>query len=578
MLSLLVQIYSTLSSDLKVKFISFILLSVFGGIVEALNILVFPLFVALLVNQNESNYSLDSSFGPIMPSLLGDDTFLLLFIIIVIIGFCLKVLILKKCQDLGSNFSSFLALQSYSKVMLQPYTDFLKISRGSRINLYTKGFTRITNSLILVNKIIASIFTSALIVAALIILSPAVSFGIIIFLAAFYYLIVKVINQKLKHNSRLIVSNNTRYIELLSESFESFKQILLNKTHNINAINLHSFDSTAKILEADNNLFSAIPKITIEFLIILSVIIYFYSTKDSAFVDLAIISTFLFAGLRMLPAFQQIFQGYAYVAASSKEFIQLTDTLRLRPRDETFNKHRDKNKIFNEPPQLLVFQNITVSYPNTDSKILDNASFSIPPATNVAIIGETGSGKSTLLDVICGILPISSGSIHIDGQLMIESTKYKNVELLSDWHYSLSRVPQTIFLKNASVLENFTNLKKDLIISKEAILKSLEMTFLLETFNATNSRLDFKIGHNGEFLSGGQRQRLAISQALSMDLPYLILDEPTSALDPSIQDALMSNLLDFCEKKTLIMVTHNHHLLRHFDIILEVKNSKVLIR
>jgi molybdate/tungstate transport system ATP-binding protein len=132
------------------------------------------------------------------------------------------------------------------------------------------------------------------------------------------------------------------------------------------------------------------------------------------------------------------------------------------------------------------------------------------------IMGPTGSGKSLLVKAICGIIPIQSGSIHIDG---------KDVTNIEPRKRQVGYVPQNSSLfPHLSVVDNILfplkirkiN-KKDAIRKTKPIVDALNISSLLE-----RSTLN---------LSGGEQQKVALARALSYNPKLLILDEPVSALD-----------------------------------------------
>ena len=77
--------------------------------------------------------------------------------------------------------------------------------------------------------------------------------------------------------------------------------------------------------------------------------------------------------------------------------------------------------------------------------------------------------------------------------------------------------------------------------------------------------IDTRVGEEGMELSGGQRQRVVLARALLADAPVLVLDEPTAHLDPATAEALMDDVLDAAEERTVLLITHRREGLARMD-------------
>ena len=83
------------------------------------------------------------------------------------------------------------------------------------------------------------------------------------------------------------------------------------------------------------------------------------------------------------------------------------------------------------------------------------------------------------------------------------------------------------------------------------------------------------VGEGGIKISGGQKQRIGIARALFKKPSILILDEATSALDKDTEIKLVNNLINKLKNITIIIVTHKLDLIKNFDKILRIENSKI---
>lgn len=147
---------------------------------------------------------------------------------------------------------------------------------------------------------------------------------------------------------------------------------------------------------------------------------------------------------------------------------------------------------------------------------VDNIDLTVESKEFFVIMGPTGSGKSLLVKAICGIIPIQSGSIHIDG---------KDVTNLEPRKRQVGYVPQNSSLfPHLSVSDNILfPLKIRKINRKEALKKTAP---IIDALNISSLLERTTLN-----LSGGEQQKVALARALSFNPKLLILDEPVSALD-----------------------------------------------
>jgi NitT/TauT family transport system ATP-binding protein len=173
--------------------------------------------------------------------------------------------------------------------------------------------------------------------------------------------------------------------------------------------------------------------------------------------------------------------------------------------------------------------------------ILDRVSFTAARGDFVAIIGPSGCGKSTILKLICGLNPVTSGSIVVDG---LEPSKA--LEKLAFVFQEPTLLPWLDVVRNVEVPLRLHH--SDASGRAEVVRRALSLV---------------RLADRGDFyprqLSGGQKMRVSIARALSVSPSILLLDEPFGALDEMTRDHLNEELLAIRQEFawTAFFVTHS---------------------
>jgi peptide/nickel transport system ATP-binding protein len=215
---------------------------------------------------------------------------------------------------------------------------------------------------------------------------------------------------------------------------------------------------------------------------------------------------------------------------------------------------------------LIEIENLSVTFSAQGRAVqaVRNVSLSVGARESYGLVGESGSGKSTILRAICGLAPVSGGTIRIGG-----------TALPTPRGRAFSAQVQMVFQDPyASLHPRHTvdrTLSEPLAIhgipgSDARVVRALQDVGLPASFR-------FRYPHQ---LSGGQRQRVAIARALMLEPQILLLDEPTSALDASVQAEVLNLLTRLRQDRglTFLMVSHDLAVIDHMtDRILVMQHG-----
>ena len=206
----------------------------------------------------------------------------------------------------------------------------------------------------------------------------------------------------------------------------------------------------------------------------------------------------------------------------------------------------------------IEFKNVSLRYGENLPFVLKNINIKIPAGSTVAIIGRTGAGKSSLVNLIPRLYDATSGKIYIDGE------EIKNIPLRV-LRKSMGVVPQDAFLFSDSIEENILY---GLEAKNNGLFESsVNISRINKDVDAFAEKYKSIIGEKGVTLSGGQKQRIALARALAIDPRILILDDSFSAIDTGTEEEILTNLKEFTNDKTVIIISHRISTVKNADNI-----------
>lgn len=219
---------------------------------------------------------------------------------------------------------------------------------------------------------------------------------------------------------------------------------------------------------------------------------------------------------------------------------------------------------------VLKCKDISISFPNASSPVINNFSCEFRKKKVYCLQGESGAGKSTLAMGIMGLLPLSSGEI----------TFFSEVE---GERLPITYMPQ---MQRPIPGDLGTNVCYPGIFDPKDNVQRAKVTQALneaglKTKGRVGLQLDLKIGSEGQELSGGQLQRLALARVFYHKSPIVIADESTSALDNETETEVISGLKRLADQGScVILIAHKATVLKYADQLLtldkgRLHNSKV---
>ena len=397
------------------------------------------------------------------------------------------------------------------------------------------------------------------IIALLIIVDPKLIFVVVLSLGCAYLLIFySVRNYLTKIGDKRLKSNQSRFTAV-SEAFGAAKEVKVGSLEKFFINKFSNSSQTYSKTQALSIVIGQLPRYILESIAfggIILLIIYKMSQNDNFNNSLPIISLYVLAGYRLMPALQQIYSSFTQLTFAGPSINKLysdLNNLKAYEKDQWQN-----NLTFNK---AITLNHVDYNYPNTSRTALKDINLSIPLNSIVGLIGPTGCGKTTTVDIILGLLEPKNGTLEVDGKVITEQNSRA-------WQRLIGYVPQQIYLSDDTIMANiafgveYKDIDQDMIkqVSKIANLHDFVIEELPKQYQTI-------VGERGIRLSGGQRQRIGIARALYHNPKVLILDEATSALDNQTEEAVMKSINNISKDITIILIAHRLNTVENCDII-----------
>lgn len=214
----------------------------------------------------------------------------------------------------------------------------------------------------------------------------------------------------------------------------------------------------------------------------------------------------------------------------------------------------------------VVCRQVAFSYV-PDKKLIENFNIAIKPGQRVAIVGPTGCGKTTLINLLMRFYDVNEGSICVEN---IDIREVTRKSLRSNY----GMVLQETWLKKGTIRENIVMGKPD--ATEDEIIAVAKASHAHSFIKRLPKGYDTVIGEDGGMLSQGQKQLLCITRVMLCKPPMLILDEATSSIDTRTEMQIQSAFNKLMEGRTTFIVAHRLSTIQNADIILVMKEGKVI--
>ncbi|MDH6110203.1 ATP-binding cassette subfamily B protein [Kitasatospora sp. MAP12-15] len=221
-------------------------------------------------------------------------------------------------------------------------------------------------------------------------------------------------------------------------------------------------------------------------------------------------------------------------------------------------------------PTAVRVENLTYTYPSSDSPSLEKVSLEVRRGEVLALVGENGSGKTTLSKLLAGLYLPTDGAVTWDG------VDTRDLDPHALWRET-GVVPQNYARFPMTARENITLGQPH--GGDEAVHRAALASGADDVLAVLRNDLETLLAREmwgGQELSGGQWQRIAIARAFHRPAGLLVLDEPTSALDPRAEHRIFSGLRELARDRAVVLVSHRLANIAMADRIVVLDHGRVI--
>ena len=374
--------------------------------------------------------------------------------------------------------------------------------------------------------------------------------------------IYKILNDRVKKESRILVKKKHFFQGLLIQYVNLFKYLKASGKINTYSDKLErstvTIEKTNVVMGKLKAMLNSIREPLM--ILILSIVIFVQVFVLKGSLELILVSIlFFYRALQSLLMMQNQLNNF-YAQQGSLDNLK------------DFQKELDKNKRHNGEILFSGFQEKiqlkSVFFNYGEVNILRDINFSIHKNETIALVGESGSGKSTLINILSGLLPIDKGDILIDGQAF----DTLNISSLQQF---IGYITQETIVFDDTIYNNITFWDKKTPENLKRFYESLEAAALLEIVAKYDSKEETRLGNNGISLSGGQRQRISIARELYKNPQILFMDEATSSLDSESENHIQQSTEKLKGNITLIIAAHRLSTIRNADKVIFMQKGEI---
>ncbi len=554
-------------------------LMVFSGLLEVFGIgMLFP-YVSIL--QDPSAISKMRYVSAVYKGLGFEShrSFLISMSVFLLLTFCAKGFLALWVTNFQARFARLkladLGRTLLSRYLHRSYAFFLSANTSVLIGNLTTSLSQLCVGVIQSTLSLASELIVAVgLVAFLIFLNPVFSLSALLFIGGLSILLKRVIRGRISRHANANELHWKAMIRTVNESLSSAKEVKVLGCQQYFVDTYSTEVEQYSRAQQHYNVLAQFPRVALETGAVGGMVIFaLFAMLGGTFGPnlFAVLAVFSIATVRIVPSATRILQAWNTISFYRPSMDVIAAGLSEANVGDAGAGVKKSTLI----SSLHLRESLSVSiksfaYPTNPHFTLADIDLTILRGQTVGLIGQSGSGKTTLVDLILGLFPEFDGSITVDGHDIREN--------LGVWRRQIGYIPQSIYLRDDTIVRNVAFGVPDTQIDMRAVERAIHLAGLDPVIRTQRDGMETLVGDRGIRLSGGERQRIGIARALYHEPGLLILDEATSALDKETERQIVDSILGLGLSKTVIVIAHRLSTVENCDIVYLMRSGRIIDR
>jgi len=558
----------------RIKYFYYLFLRSCLALLDLLSILAIGLLatqLAIFVSRGNTEENL--TLGPIQfPNLLIDVIPVMTagIILVLILKAFLSILLTRQLAYFLARIEARAARQIAARALGNGLESARKNSSEEILFAVQVGSPSAFNSML---NSLGSIFAEGslfiLVLIAFAFVNPSVAVAAVLYFGLIGFLIQTILGHVINRTSAKIASSTVDANTQITDIGEVQRELTTLGTQDYFYNKIYETRLSAAKSTAMQNVLNGLPRHIVETSLIVGLAAFIISESISG--DLvesaATLAIFLSGGLRLtasLLPLQSALLSIKQSVPAAKRALAFLDFKDAVP------SARLGGRVVSSSPVSIEVRDLTFSFHDSPSEVLTGINMSVPPGSQIALIGASGAGKSTLADLILGLLSPSSGQIRVGN--------IDPYELLRTSPGQLGYVPQRPGMVSGTIAENIALGVPRGLVDHQRLTSSLVDANLSGFIDLLPDGINTNLGKRRDELSGGQLQRIGLARALYSNPRLLVMDEATSALDAESENEINVALDLLRGKVTVILIAHRLNTVQRSDTVYLLDQGSIIAK
>lgn len=565
------RLIATASSPRRAQLALTILLTLASAFAELVTIgAVLPVLAIAASPETVTTIPLLSSILTPLTALTGGNQIIaaaLLLVVSAVAATMIRLLLTWTSSQFAFGLMQDLVMTVFARSLYQPYSWYVQQNSAAIVSSLDKISLVIFGVVSPGIQAATSAITALCLVGFLFLLDPFVALVAAVSLGLVYGVLTLVSSRTLRRVSEELAYLRTARVQAVQESLGGIRDILLEHSQPVVRENLNRIEDRVRRDLAVSGFIQLAPRPVIEgaAVIVVALLAVWISTQPGGLLAaVPTLGAIAIGAQRLMPMAQAVYLGWAGYSTHADSIGDLVALLDM-PQESAAPEGAPEPVTFE---QRIEMREVLFRYAD-GTAALCGVNIQVAKGECVGIIGRTGSGKSTLVDVLMGLLAPTEGELLVDG-IPVSGAR------VSGWRARIAHVPQSIFLRDASVAENVAFGSTKVSVDDERLRDAAARAGLLEFIDDLPEGFSTVVGERGIRLSGGQRQRIGIARALYKQADLLILDEATSALDSETEAAVMGSVASLGANLTIVLIAHRLTTVAMCDRVYRLDSGRIV--